>query len=288
MTSNFSKMFFSTLAGVAMLTLAVSCADENDKLSEGKAQIQFKLTDAPSLDYDAVFIDILGVKVGVSDEFYTDNDDDPYYGEETDDFDDVEWVTLDIKTPGLYNLLDYRNGEMVLLAGGEIPAGKISQVRLLLGPNSYVVKDGVEYDLKTPSAQTSGLKFNLHETLLADMMYSFVIDFDASRSVVVTGNNKHILKPSIRTFAETYGATLKGYVLPREANAYVQITKATDTLLSLPDEIDGKFLFPGIQGGVWKLEVLADSTTGYKDSVMEEVTVVEGQVNDVGTITLEK
>ena len=280
------KILLSTLSIVALLLFAVGCTNENEGLTSGKAQIQFKLTDAPSLDYAKVVIDIQGVKVGVADEYYED-DNDPFY-DDNDELDEVEWVTLNISNPGLYNLLDYRNGEMIALAGGEIPAGKISQVRLLLGPDSYVeTKDGTEYPLKTPSAQTSGLKFNLHETLLADMMYSFVIDFDAARSVVATGNNKYVLNPVIRTYAKDWGATLRGFVLPPEANAFVQITKATDTLISLPEE-DGKFLFPGIDEGTWKVEFIADTATEYTNFVMESVPVVKGEIKDVGTVTLVK
>lgn len=288
MRKEISKIMLSALSIVmiTMLVFMAGCVDENNGLSDGKAQIQFKLTDAPSLEYDKVVLDIQGVKVGVADEFYLD-DNDPYY-DENDDFDHVEWVTVNINNPGLYNLLDYRNGEMVALAGGEIPAGKISQVRLLLGPNSYVeTKDGVTHPLKTPSAQTSGLKFNLHETLLADMAYSFVIDCDASRSVVTTGNNKYILKPVIRTFAEAWGGSVKGIVLPKEANAYVQITKQTDTLVALP-EVDGKFLFFGVEPGSWKLEAIAADTTGYNDFTLENVLVETGVVNNLDTIKLVK
>ncbi len=281
-----SKALLSALSILILLILVTGCTNENEGFSDGKAKIQFKLTDAPSLEYDAVFIDIQGVKVGVGKEYYTD-DNDPFYNE-NDKVDKVEWVTLNVTNPGLYNLLDYRNGKTVLLAGGDIPAGKISQVRLLLGPDSYVVKEGVEYDLKTPSAQTSGLKFNLHETLLADMAYTFIIDFDASRSVVVTGNKKHILKPVIRAFADTWGGSVKGIVLPPEANAFVQFTnEAKDTLISLPED-NGAFLFYGVEPGTWKLEVIAGVETDYKDITREDVSVVKGEISNVGTITLEK
>ncbi|MDD3787924.1 MAG: DUF4382 domain-containing protein [Petrimonas sp.] len=256
--------------------------------------MQFKLTDAPSMEYDAVYIDIQGVSVGVGNEFYEDGDGSGYYDDSEKDGDldddgikDVEWVKVNIQNPGLYNLLDYRNGKTVLLAGGEIPAGKISQVRLLLGPDSYVVVDGKEYPVKTPSAQTSGLKFNLHETLMADMMYKFTIDFDAARSIVKTGNGKYILKPVIRTYADTYGGTIKGYVGPAEALAHVQLVKNTDTLVALP-EMDGKFLFPGLAGGSYELTVIPVDTTGYLDSLLTAVPVVEGQITDLGTITLHK
>jgi len=290
----------SSIALVFIVLFIVSCENENATYPDGKAQLQFKLTDAPSLLYDEVNIDIRGIVVGVYSDFNDDGtlDDDDHdfddiYDDDFDDFDDdldddddFKWVRLDVSDAGLYNLLDYRNGETVLLAGGDVPVGKITQVRLLLGPNSNVVIDGVVYPLTTPSAQKSGLKFNLHETLVADMMYSFTIDFDAARSVVRTGNGKYILKPVIRTYADAFGGTIRGIVLPAEAFPYVQLVKGTDTLISLP-EIDGKFLFPGLAGGVYNLTIFSD-TLGYKDALFMDVPVVQGEVTNLGTITLVK
>jgi len=266
----------SMVAIASMIFLGVSCENESNNSTDGKAQIQFKLTDAPSLVYDEVNIDILGVSVGIGDEFY----DGP-------DSVKLQWVDLTITDPGLYNLLDYRNGETVMLAGSYIPVGKISQVRLLLGPNSNVVVDGVTYPLTTPSANTSGLKFNLHETLEADMMYSFTIDFDASKSVKKTGNNKYILKPVIRAFADTFGGTIKGVALPAEANPFVQLVKGTDTLISLPD-LNGRFLFPGLAEGNYELTVISADTLGYGDSLINAVPVINGQITDLDTIRLVK
>lgn len=284
------QKIFAISALLLMLGAGVSCTDE--KVSENTtAQIQFKLTDAPSLVYDSVYIDIQGIVVGIGDEFYDDDSDPYYYGNDEDgDIDndginEIEWVEVPVQHPGLYNLLDYRNGEAVLLAGGKIPAGKISQVRLLLGSESYVVKDGVEYPLKTPSAQASGLKFNLHETLLPDLMNSFVIDFDATRSVVKTGKDKFILKPVIRTYAEAFGGSIKGVVIPPEAVAYVQLIKETDTLVSLP-ETEGNFLFAGLEEGSYNLTVVADTLSGFIDTILVDVPVENRKVTDLDTIPL--
>lgn len=247
-----------------------------------------KLTDAPALEYDAVYIDIQGIRVGVADEYFY--DDDPYIDDDADDLDeykDVEWVDLVLNNPGLYNLLDYRNGETVMLAGGDIPVGKISQVRLLLGDESHVVIDGVEHPLKTPSAQTSGLKFNLHDVLMPDLMYSFVIDFDASRSVVKTGNDKYILKPVIRTYADAFGGTIKGFALPADSVAYVQIINDEDTLISLPED-NGLFLFAGLDDDEWDLTIFADTTGIYKDTLIYDIDVEDGKVVDLGEILLQK
>jgi len=279
-----STMIFSLL----FLFFVTACNNEDDNLSKGEtARIQLKLTDAPALEYDEVNIDIQGVKVGVAEEyFYTD---DPYLEEgdedDADEGDDVVWVDLKVSNPGLYNLLDYRNGETVLLAGGDIPAGKISQVRLILGEESNVVIDGELYSLQTPSAPTSGLKFNLHDVLQPNMMYSFVIDFDASRSVVETGNNKYILKPVIRTYADAYGGSIKGTVVPADSVNYVQLVSGEDTLISLPED-NGLFLFAGLEEKSWNLTVFADTLSNREDTLITDIGVEEGVVVDLGEIQL--
>ncbi|MCE5206470.1 MAG: DUF4382 domain-containing protein [Porphyromonadaceae bacterium] len=280
----FFKNGFLAIVSMLMLWALASCMDENENEKiDGKATIQFKLTDAPALNYDAVNIDVRGVRIGVADKFFDVEDD--------IDSSEVTWVDLDVKNPGIYNLLDLRNGETVLLAGGDIPAGKISQVRLILGDGSNVVVDGVPHDLKTPSAQTSGLKFNLHETLLPDLAYSFVIDFDAARSIVKKGNGTYSLKPVIRTYAEAFGGTIKGTALPARADttgvSYVQIINGTDTLISLPED-NGMFLFPGLKPALWNLTVFADTTTTYKDTVITGINVESGKVVDLGMIQLHK
>jgi len=288
MKKRFYTFGSTMILSLLLLFLVTACNNEDDRMSKGDtARIQLKLTDAPALEYDEVNIDIQGVRVGVAEEyFYTD---DPYLeeGDEDDsaEGDDVVWVDLQVNNPGLYNLLDYRNGNTVLLAGGDIPAGKISQVRLLLGDESNVVIDGEVYNLKTPSAQTSGLKFNLHDLLLPDLMYSFVIDFDASRSVVKTGNMNYILKPVIRTYADALGGSVKGTVVPADSVAFVQLVNGEDTLISLP-ESNGLFLFAGLEEDDWDLTVFADSLSSRRDTVIADIEVEEGAVIDLGEIQL--
>ncbi len=260
------KKSLPILVLTTIIFVGLSCTNSNN----GNAQLKFSLTDAPSMEFSSVNIDIQGIQVGVG------------------DANKVNWVSLDLLHPGIYNLLDYRNGKTVLLADEEFPAGTISQVRLILGPENTVIKDGIEYPLTTPSAQQSGFKINLHQVLEADMMYSFIIDFDAARSIVETGNGKFILKPVTRAFAETFGATIRGNVQPEDAKAYVVIIQTPDTLISIP-EADGKFLFPGIRGGVWKVNIVAnDELNEYKDQTFDTAPIVEGKITDLGTIKLVK
>ena len=155
-----------------MLVLVVgSC-----KKSLDKYPIDVRMTDA-SATYDAVNIDLQGVEITGS---------------------NGTAVLMDVNA-GIYNLLNFSNGVDTLLATGGLEVSEISQIRLILGPNSTIVVDGTSYPLSTPSADQSGLKLQVHQALEAGVLYTVLLDFDANKSVVVTGNNTYKLKPVIRT-----------------------------------------------------------------------------------------
>jgi len=159
-------------------------------------------------------------------------------------------------------------------------------MRLILGSNNSVVIDGKTYDLKTPSAQQSGLKFNIHATLTDGIEYRLWIDFDASRSIVSTGSGNYILKPVIRTYTEAIGGSIKGYVLPAAALPQVWAVQGTDTLLALPDSATGHYLIGGVNAGNWNLLLHAQDSS-YTDTAFT-VSVANGVVTNAGTVTLQK
>jgi hypothetical protein len=231
--------------------------------------LQVRLTDGPG-SYDAVYIDVEKVEVNVSSDTGTNSG----------------WQTVPLIRPGVYNLLKFRNGIDTVLASMDLPAGTLSQMRLILGDNNSVVVDGQSYPLKTPSAQQSGLKFNIHATLTSGIVYRLWIDFNAEKSIVRTGNGKYILKPVIRTFSEAIGGSIKGYVLPTAAKAEVRAIQGTDTLLALPDSTTGYYFFGGVNPGTWDLAFHATDTL-YKDTAIT-VSAYTGVVTNADTITLKK
>jgi len=260
------KILFPLLLILAGITTFQSC-----KKNTGGAKLAVYLTDDPA-DYAEVNIDIKEVLVNVGDN-----------GQEN-------WKSVPI-TPGIYNLLDFRNGLDVLLGSIELPAGKVSQMRMVLGPNNTLVdSSGKTYDLKTPSAQQSGLKFNLNNVVLTEgISYKVWIDFDAGRSVVKAGNSgNYNLKPVIRTYTEAISGAIKGIILPGAADAWVYaIRGANDTIASAkPDGTTGMFMMKGIAPDTYKLGI--DASNNYKDSVITPVTVTLGTITDVGTITLKQ
>jgi len=227
------------------------------------------LTDGPA-DYDAVNIEVVGIQVKAS-----------------SDPGDGGWTTMPMAvSPVVYNLLEFTNGMETLLSTFELPAGKISQIRLILGKNNSIVVNGVSsaLPLVVPSGSESGLKFNIHADLIAGVEYKLWIDFDMSRSVVDNGAGSYILKPVLRTFTEATSGAIKGVVSPLAANATVQAINGVGIISAIPDPVTGEFLIRGVPPGPWS--VLIDANNGYIDKTINNVIVTTGEVADIGSITL--
>lgn len=186
---------------------------------------------------------------------------------------------------GIYNILEFVNGRDTLLVDEEIDAGFVSQIRLILGENNTVMIDSTVYDLKTPSAQQSGLKLNVHQELLGGEAYAYVIDFRVVKSVVKTGNDKYILKPVIRVFTEAITGSIKGVVQPAEAKPLVMAIMDEDTVSTYSDSVSGVFMIRGLTEGNYSVEF--KPLEGFKDTVLSDIGVIPGQVTEVDTVYIQ-
>lgn len=263
------KIFFVLTGALSLLLFACSKNDNNTNTASGTTSMKVYLVDGPAA-YDKVYLDIQSVQVKAS----------------TDASEDG-WQTLNIGRKGIYNLLDFKNGIDTLLGAVTLPAGTISQLRVVLGTNNSVVINGVAYPLTTPSAQQSGLKLAINATLIAGIDYRIWIDFDAARSIVQTGNGSFILKPVIRTFTEATSGGIKGFSLPVASKGWVfAIQNTADTISSTPaDPATGAFLLRGLPAANYKLSFHATAGT-YRDTTLNNVMVLNGAVTDVGSVTL--
>ncbi len=250
-----------------------SCNKSGDSNLGNTSRLELYLTDAPG-NYKEVWIDIQKVMVNVGTDTSSNS---------------KGWKEIPLLRPGLYNLLDFSNGADTIIAGADLPAGVVSQIRLVLGNNNHLVlKDNSEVPLTTPSSQQSGLKLNVHTELIAGIPYALVLDFDASRSIVETGEpGTYILKPVIRTFAKAAGGAIEGVVLPEQANANVLAINNTNTLGTIPDST-GYFKFWGINANNYQLIFAADATTGYNSDTLNNINVKVGEVTIVDTVVLKK
>jgi hypothetical protein len=248
--------------GLGLVFTGCKKSDDSNNTNNGNAQMSLRLTDGPA-DYDALWLDIQQVAV-ISEAGGT--------------------TTLTPARPGLYNLLALRNGIDTLLVTAPVPAGTVSQIRLILGNNNSIVVNGTSYPLNTPSAQESGLKLNLHETLTAGGAYTFWLDFDAAKSILQTGNGQYKLKPVIRAYTALTNGRISGYVLPLASMTTVYAISGTDTFSAMPAS-SGYFLIGGLPAGSYQV-VYDAGVAGYSDATQNNVQVNFGVTTDLGTRTM--
>jgi hypothetical protein len=195
------------------------------------------------------------------------------------------WYTIS-RSPAIYNVLDYGNGKDTLIAEGAIPSGRYSQIRLYIGQGSNVVENNVTHPLEVPSGSQSGLKLNIQATILPGVKYVVTLDFDVSRSIVVTGNGRYKLKPVIQTVATAVSGSLSGMVLPDSTRPTVWAIAGTDTSTTIADPT-GFFKFKYLTPASYLLAIVPSDTT-YRDTTLTNVVVTATQNTDVGTIVLQK
>lgn len=257
------SIFGLALLFVAFLMVSVMSCSENDSAAS-KARLEVRLTDAPG-EYDEVNVDIQDVQVTSQD------------GEGSG------WQSLDVKK-GVYDLKQLTNGIDTLLGSAELPAGKISQLRLILGTNNTLKIKGQSFPLTTPSGQQSGLKVQINQELKEGITYKVLLDFDAALSIVARGNGAFNLKPVIRSITQALDGAIKGTVHPANSNPSVFAITGNDTVSTSVDTTSGAFLVKGLQAGSYK--VVIGATTQYQSKEISNVAVVNGQVTDVGTVEL--
>jgi hypothetical protein len=254
-----------------LLVTFYNCNNESSAAlnQDGSAHISIKLVDGPG-DYDQVFVEVVDIMIKMNDNSEGDNG----------------WESVGA-TAGVYDLLTLTGGQSaVLIDDYEVLAGELSQMRLILGENNYVVKDGVEYPLKTPSAQQSGLKLKINQVLEAGFLYSFVLDFDVNKSIVDAGNsNNIILKPVINASLEFASGIIQGAVTPFDFQTVASVVVDGETISSFTNE-NGVFMLYGVPAGTYDVTLTPDAESGYAEAVVSGVVVVNGEVTDIGTVEL--
>ena len=230
------------------------------KSQSGTTTVNLRMTDAPG-DFDAIILNIKEVEVKTS----------------------AGTALLDVKG-GAFDILKFRNGRDTLIASENIATGTLKEVRLILEPTgNIVIINGVSHELKTPSGQSSGVKIKVQEELVDGVAYTLLLDFDAAKSIVNTGNGKYILKPVIRAVPNAVSGAIAGTVTPLASAPLIYAINGVDTVGTIIDAT-GKFYFNGIAAGTYKIDFV--TSTPYVSKSLNNITVTTGSVTNVGAVNL--
>lgn len=219
------------------------------------------MTDAPG-NYSAVYIDVQAVEVTRED-----------------------GSTFMLNTNArVYNILNFRNGLDTLIASGDIDAGTITHVRLILGNNNSVRKDGVDYPLVTSSSMQSGLRMQVNKDLEPRQSHSVLFDFDAEESIVLQGS-EYQLNPVLRVVDPLTTGSIRGGL---SLTAILATTTATSTTTgrrySSSANSSGEFQISGLPAGTYNLTITPDLPL--LSVTISGVVVTSGNSTNVGIIIL--
>ncbi len=255
-------IYLSMLVALVIMAL-IGCKKNSSENAAGFSTMDVKMTDASGL-YEKVVVDIREVLVHVE---------------------GSGWVQVNMTRAGTYNLLDFNNGKDTLLAHGSIVSGHVTQIRLVLGPNNYLVLNGVTIPMETPSAEESGLKINIDQTCEPGKTYMIWLDFNANKSVVLKGNGGYALKPVIRGFLLNITGSVSGDVNPDLAANYVYAIpngNINDTFATYTRS-DGYFKICGLAVGSYYLTF---SNNASIVKVINPVYITANAETNLGTVNI--
>ena len=159
----------------------ISCS--SDKLDDqlNSAQLQIKISATESV-FDAVLLDFKEIHLKVID----------------DESDPNCWWKIS-GSPGLYNLNDLTAGNYAAISDGvPVPTGLIYEIKIVLGDNNLLVKDGEQYPLFTNIIQQENLQMRVLKQFDENSSYAFEVEFDALRSIIEGPiSDQFILRPIV-------------------------------------------------------------------------------------------
>ena len=292
MKTTTSKKPVITIVTLALLLFAVACQKNASQPGNtaGQSVVKIYLTDDPSLVFDKVLLNIQKVEVKVEDQAQEKNESE-HQGDvdNNDSHGDASggWINVNIN-PGVYDILQFRNGLDTLFANSTFPASsKLKKLRVTLGTNNSVVFNGTSFPL-TVKGNDNFIVIKLDESAVninSGGLSSIWIDVDAGRSIKKNGNSFE-LKPSVKLFSKESTGGVEGRVLPKDAAAVIMAINGTDTASAKP-ESEGEFKFTGLKAGTYSFLYHA-TANNYKDTTISNIVIKTKEDSKLPVITLHK
>jgi len=258
-----TKKIYISIIFVLSALIFHNCENTTDS-AKNNATLSIYLTDAAA-SYDSVVIVFSEISAHI----------------------DSQWVHVK-QEPVRVNLLEWSNGETLLLGSADVPSGKYTQIRLMID-SAFVGVKGHVHAMKVPSGSQTGLKLGPQFTIEEGSTYQLVLDFDADRSVVRHGpkHNPHSfsLKPHVRMIASAVTGSISGYVLNPENKPLARAIVGPDTITTaIVDTSTGFFRLAFLPDSFYAVSI--EDTLDQK-FMKDSVQVNVGHDFDLGDIILQ-
>ena len=244
-------------------------------IGTGNGTLRVLLTDAPACGFDKVFVTVEKVRVHQ----------DAGAAESA-----TGWREITLDPARRIALLTLGTGLLLELGRTTLPAGRYTQLRLVLAENASAnplanaVKPtgGPEAPLDTPSAQQSGLKLPVAIDVAANRQADFVVDFDACNSIVRAGHSGNtILKPVLHGMPlVTSGVQGRIDAALAGPQTLVSLQQAGRIVKSAVPDGSGAFVLSPVAVGNYQLVLAAPGRTTL---VVSGVPVIESTLLPLGT-----
>lgn len=215
------------------------CTDATE--GTGLALVNIRLIDAPG-DFDEAWIEFEGV------ELLQGTDRQAIEG---------QWIYLPYDQADQQVDLSKLVGEGVLLLGRqEIPVGGIFKIRLMLGDNHYLTKNGKERSLTLVDSDAAVIEIDVNYRLERNLSYDIYLDFDLDQSIKGTADStRFLLEPRVRSFVSNDRSIIKGKIQPAAAKPVVYAIHDKDTVTTLSDA-QGNYSLRGLDPGKYTIRIL--------------------------------
>ncbi len=215
------------------------------------------------------------------------------------------WITLKTypeSSPLSVDLLDYRyNGStsstFPLLGTTPLGPGRYTQVRLLISAATVTI-DGVEHVLDISNVESTGVKFNRQFTVAAGETAALMLDFNAGKSITVTGGGDYKLQPVTAMVPVSAAAVVTGTLAFVDgtgaasavpAGATVDACETSDPTTVVSSSTvgeDGKFSIGPLFPGNYQLRLTTPESVYDGKTVADSVALSAGAENDLGVVSI--
>ena len=242
-----------------MAAFLAACGSSGDGGSSAPGSVSVSLTDAPACGYDEVNVTVSRVRVHQSS-----SADDKAAG----------WTDITLDPPRKINLLDFNDPTKPIhvepLGLAPLEPGHYTQLRLVLVANSNnpnqplansLVLSGTntEIPLDTPSGVQSGIKLIHQFTVNSGQRVDLLLDFDACKSIVQTGNGKYKLKPVIKVIPFVLNG-INGFVDKTLTNVRVSAQQSGNIVRETGMNAQtGEFFLAHLDPGNYDVVITADN-----------------------------